>query len=164
MKGEIKMSKVKVTQDRINSIMAGTTFSVRTEFDKCTVVTAQLPNGFIITEASACVDPANYDRAVGEQLCRKHIENRLWELEGYLLQNQAKKKGLTFGEALNAVMGGGVGMRLPKWSPDVVVRAQFPDDNSKMSHAYLYVESRNGRVPWKETYVEMFADDWELVE
>ena len=59
---------------------------VRTIFDKCTVVSMQLANGFILTESSACVDSNNYDFDVGMKICRERIENKLWELEGYALQ------------------------------------------------------------------------------
>ena len=56
------------------------------------------------------------------------------------------------------------GMRLPAWSPDVIIRVQKPDEHSKMTAPYLYVESRFGRVPWKETMIELFSDKWELVD
>jgi hypothetical protein len=55
------------------------------------------------------------------------------------------------------------GMRLPAWSEDVIIRVQKPDENSKMTAPYLYVESRFGKVPWKETMIELFSDKWELV-
>lgn len=70
---------------------------------------------------------------------------------------------MSFGAALEEVKKG-KGMRLPKWSPEVVIRAQYPDEHSKMTHPYLYVESRFGRVPWKETMVELFAEDWQVVD
>ena len=70
---------------------------------------------------------------------------------------------LNFGEALEEVKKG-KGMRLDHWSEDVVIRAQYPDDNSKMTAPYLYVESRYGRVPWKETMVELFSEEWIVVE
>lgn len=69
---------------------------------------------------------------------------------------------MNFEDAFRATKNGS-GMRLSSWSPDVVIRAQYPDDNSKMSAPYLYVESRYGKVPWKETYIELFSDQWELV-
>ena len=37
-------------------------------------------------------------------------------------------------------------MRLPHWSPEVIIRAQCPDENSKMTAHYLYVESRGWSV------------------
>lgn len=66
------------------------------------------------------------------------------------------------GQAFEAVKKG-QGMRLPQWNNDVVIKAQFPDEHSKMTAPYLYVESRFGCVPWKETNIELFSDDWEVV-
>ena len=85
--------------------------------------------------------------------------------------------GKNFGEALEAVKKG-KGMRLPSWKTDVVIRCCFPrkeiynvtkDGESgcytpPMTAPYLYVESRFGRVPWKETMIELFAENWEVVE
>lgn len=74
---------------------------------------------------------------------------------------------MDFSDALKAVKQG-KGMRFPFWKPDVVIRAQFPDSNSKMTAPYLYAESkREGkirRVPWKETNPELFEETWELVD
>lgn len=71
---------------------------------------------------------------------------------------------MTFGIAFEQVTKNGKGMRLPGWLGDVVIKAQFPDEHSKMTAPYLYVESRFGRVPWKETMIELFSEEWELVE
>lgn len=70
---------------------------------------------------------------------------------------------MVFGDAFEQVKKG-KGMRLPQWSPEVVIRVQHPDEHSKMTAPYLYVESRFGRVPWKETMIELFSDKWEVVE
>lgn len=70
------MSDIKVTQTEIDLLLNSADVQVRTEFGKCTVVTVRLRNGFILTESSACVDPANYDAELGKRLCLQHIENR----------------------------------------------------------------------------------------
>lgn len=70
---------------------------------------------------------------------------------------------MIFGEAFEAVKEG-KGMRLPAWSEDVIIRAQYPDTMSKMTAPYLYVESRFGKVPWKETMIELFSEEWEVVD
>ena len=54
-------------------------------------------------------------------------------------------------------------MRLPRWSREVQVRIRIPDENSKMTHPYLYVHSRYGNVPWIPTQVEMFSREWEVI-
>lgn len=92
------MSNVKITQDHIDRIMEASEVQVKTIYGKCTVVSIQLPNGFIITESSACVDPANYDMEMGKAICLERIENKIWELEGYVLQNAeyaSKQKSIT---------------------------------------------------------------------
>lgn len=74
------------------------------------------------------------------------------------------KQNMDFGTALRMVKKYKKGMRLPHWKEDVVIRAQFPDEHSKMTAPYLYVESRFGCVPWKETNIELFSEDWEIVD
>lgn len=78
----------KVTQLQIEALMAATDFHEYHHNNKVTIVVATLPNGFTITESSACVDPANYDGKIGAEICKKRIENKVWELEGYLLQEK----------------------------------------------------------------------------
>lgn len=70
---------------------------------------------------------------------------------------------MNFGIALEAVKEGGA-MRLPSWSPEVHIKAQFPDEHSKMSAPYLYVESRFGRVPWIATNIEIFSKEWMVLQ
>lgn len=75
-----------VTSEMIEEIMNHSKVIVSTVFDKCTVVSCKLPNGFVIVEYSACVDPKNYDEDMGVEICMKKIVDKVWELEGYRLQ------------------------------------------------------------------------------
>ena len=68
---------------------------------------------------------------------------------------------MNFGDAFEAAKTG-KGMRLPNWSPEVVIKVQVPDLNSKMTAPYLYVTSRFGNVPWIATMIELFETRWEL--
>lgn len=70
---------------------------------------------------------------------------------------------MNFGQAFEEVRNG-KGMRLKKWEKDVVIRCQTPDEFSEMTAPYLYAESRFGRVPWKETNIELFSNDWEVID
>lgn len=54
--------------------------------DKTTVVNATLANGFIITESSSCVDPANFNMDIGTNICKEKIYNKVWNHLGFLLQ------------------------------------------------------------------------------
>ena len=66
---------------------------------------------------------------------------------------------MTFGEAMDNILDGG-GMRLEQWSPEVFIRIQHPDENSKMTASYFYADSRFGKVPWIPTQIEMFSGEW----
>lgn len=72
-----------------------------------------------------------------------------------------KNKDMTFSEALDALKAGKA-VRLPHWKKDVRILLQTPDEHSKMTAPYLYVESRFGRVPWVVTQVELLSNVWEL--
>lgn len=75
-----------ITEEYIAEIMENSEFEIHTVFDKCTVVSCRLPNGFVITEYSACVSPDNYNEEVGTEICFDKIVNKVWELEAYRLQ------------------------------------------------------------------------------
>ena len=77
-----------VTYERIEEIMENSIYDIQTVFDKCTIVSCQLPNGFVIVESSACVSPENYDEEMGAEICYDKIERKIWELEGYRLQEE----------------------------------------------------------------------------
>lgn len=77
-----------VTKEQINALLESAEISAETKFDKVTVVMCKLKNGFVITEASGAVDPANYSEEIGKEVCMTRIENKLWELEGYCLQKR----------------------------------------------------------------------------
>lgn len=53
---------------------------------KTTIVHVTLANGYKLTEASSCVDPTNYSKEIGTQICLDKIENQIWGLLGFLLQ------------------------------------------------------------------------------
>jgi hypothetical protein len=171
----LRTEKPSISQQMVDDFISST--EVTTMGDKCTVVRATLRNGFEIVESSACVSAENYDEKLGADICMKHIRDKVWFLLGFLLQTavhgiggsgecgdtESKPSGVSFGVALEA-MKKGKGARLSKWSEDVVIRAQFPDEHSKMTVPYLYVESHFGRAPWKGTMIELFSEDWEIVE
>lgn len=85
------MSDIKVTQEQINTIIQNSKLEDFKVLDKTTVVAIKLPNDFVIIESSSCVDPTNYDHDQGKKICMKRIEDKIWELEGYVLQTKIKE-------------------------------------------------------------------------
>lgn len=73
------------------------------------------------------------------------------------------KTDLDFGLAIKALKKG-LKIKLPHWSNDVFLSIQYPDKNSKMTHAYIYVTSRFGLVPWVATQIEILSESWQIVD
>ena len=86
MEEEKEAEILNITEEYIAEIMENSDFEIRTVFDKCTVVSCRLPNGFVITESSACVNTDDYDEDIGAEICFDKIANKIWELEAYRLQ------------------------------------------------------------------------------
>lgn len=75
-----------ITEEYIEEIMENSEFEVHTTFDKCTMVSCKLPNGFVVSASSACVNPEDYDENIGFDNCYEKIFNKVWEMEAYRLQ------------------------------------------------------------------------------
>lgn len=66
----------------------------RLEGTTTTICQITMQNGFTVTGTSACVDPKNYNQALGEKYSYEQAFNKLWELEGYLLLQRRFEAGL----------------------------------------------------------------------
>ena len=88
------MNSNTVTDEMIDKIVEETEFKTIQIYGKTTIVSAKLPNGFVITESSSCVDPVNYDEKLGEDICKNRIIDKIWELEGYKLQDKIYRASL----------------------------------------------------------------------
>ena len=90
------MNNNRVTIEDVKANMQNVKARTEREFDKpVTVVTVRMRNGFTIRESTTCVDPDNYDERVGIEICLKKIEEKIWFLLGYELQNNLSNvKGL----------------------------------------------------------------------
>lgn len=76
-------------------------------------------------------------------------------------------ENLTFGSVFNGLIEHigeeGVCARLPQWTDDMWLKIQMPDEYSKMTIPYLYVEVGRNRVPWFPSNGELFSLEWQLV-
>lgn len=53
-----------------------------------TVCVLTLDNGYSVRGESACVDPANFNEAIGREYARKDAINKLWPLLGFRLADR----------------------------------------------------------------------------
>jgi hypothetical protein len=74
----------RVTAQTIQSRIVAAEYLVPND-SSMTICVLRLDNGFQVTGESACVDPANYRRDIGEQIAYNQAFNKCWMLFGFLL-------------------------------------------------------------------------------
>ncbi len=89
------MTNIKVTPEEVKENMQDVIVRTLDDFGKpCTYVTVRMKNGFTLRESTTCVDPANYNEEIGKQICLKKIEDKVWFLLGYVLQEKMYQESL----------------------------------------------------------------------
>ena len=81
---------------------------------------------------------------------------------------------MNFGEALTGLKAGKAMARRGWNGKGIFIKVQFPDENSKMTAPYIYIDSSGLRtsnpdapkncVPWLASQTDMFAEDWQIVK
>ena len=81
-----------VTIDDVKANMQDIIVRTLVDFEKpTTYVTVRMLNGFTLRESATCIDPTNYDEEIGKQVCLKRLEDKVWLLLGYQLQEEIYK-------------------------------------------------------------------------
>ncbi len=88
------------------------------------------------------------------------------------LPERATTAGLNFGSALMWLKAGKRVARSGWNGKGMWLQLQVPDEHSKMTHPYIYIEYPSGhpaypsgsRVPWLASQTDALADDWMVVE
>lgn len=80
---------------------------------------------------------------------------------------------MTFGEAIQQLKLGKKVRRLGWNGKGIFLELQVPDEHSKMTHPYIYIDTTGlitdnecapkDRVPWLASQTDMLAEDWVLV-
>lgn len=77
----------KVTKEDLNDLVSKSEITYTNPVGTLTHCAVKLPCGYTVTGESACVDPLNYNKELGETYALEKVLDKLWELEGYLLSN-----------------------------------------------------------------------------
>lgn len=59
-----------------------------------TVCQLTLANGFTVQGYSACIDPSQFNQAIGESIAYENAVQEVWALEGYLLSERRHQAGI----------------------------------------------------------------------
>lgn len=66
----------------------------RLEGTTTTICQITLKNGYTLIGTSACVDPKEFNQALGEKFAYERAFEQMWALEGYLLRQRRFEAGL----------------------------------------------------------------------
>lgn len=77
----------RLTPESIDAVIAQSTYTSLPS-RKVMICEITLKNGFTVRGESACVSPENFDIEIGQQISFNNARNKIWELEGYLLQQR----------------------------------------------------------------------------
>ncbi len=71
----------------IDAAIVGETFTTLPS-GKVMVCELTLRNGFTVRGEAATVSKENFNEEIGQRISRENARNKVWELEGYLLQEK----------------------------------------------------------------------------
>lgn len=77
----------RLTPSDIDAAIVGESFTVLPS-GKVMVCELTLRNGFTVRGESATVSKENFNAEIGQKISRENARNKVWELEGYLLQQK----------------------------------------------------------------------------
>jgi hypothetical protein len=90
---KLQVNAPRLTPQHIDSRIKGVTFT-RLPSMKVMVCEMTLANGFTVRGESAIVSPENFRQEIGEKVSKDRAYGKIWELEGYLLQQRLYEEAL----------------------------------------------------------------------
>lgn len=84
---EIIQHRTSVTLPGMQAKVQKTVYTVLPD-TTTTICQLFMENGYVILGTSACVDPAKFNKALGEKYAYEDAINKAWPLEGYLLAEE----------------------------------------------------------------------------
>ena len=83
----------RITPQHIDSLITGEEYVILTS-GKVIVCELSLINGFTVRGEAAVVSKANFNEEIGMKISRENARNKIWELEGYLLQQRLYERSI----------------------------------------------------------------------
>lgn len=81
-----------LTEEDINKKIKDKKFTIL-EDGKTTICNLYLENGYTVRGEAACVNPVNFKKDLGEKIAFENARDKVWVLEGYLLQEKLFRSG-----------------------------------------------------------------------
>lgn len=77
----------RLTPEKIDAVIVSKTFTILPS-GKCMICEITLRNGYTVRGESSCVSKENFNLEIGEKVSFEDARNKVWQLEGYLLQEK----------------------------------------------------------------------------
>lgn len=90
---ELRLTAPRVTNDHIDNCIVSETYTILPS-GKTMVCELMLKNGYGVTGESSVVSKANFNEEIGRMISRKNARDKIWMLEGYLLQESLYQQAL----------------------------------------------------------------------
>ena len=84
---EKELTAPRITPDHIDSLIVSQNFTILPS-GKTGITELILKNGFSVTGETSTVSKENFDIELGKKISFDKARNKIWELEGYLLQEK----------------------------------------------------------------------------
>ena len=81
----------RLTPEHIDSVIVNKTFTTLPS-GKVMICELTLASGFTVRGEASVVSKENFNQEIGESISFSNARDKIWELEGYLLQNNLKGK------------------------------------------------------------------------
>jgi hypothetical protein len=84
---ERNLNAPRLSPEKIDAVIVGETFTTLPS-GKTMVCELTLKNGFTVRGDASVVSKENFNEEVGQKVSRENARSKVWELEGYLLQER----------------------------------------------------------------------------
>lgn len=81
------LNSPRITPEHIDSVIKSETYTIMPS-GKVMICELTLVNGFTVRGEASVVSNDNFDEKIGKTISKDRTRNKIWELEGYLLQQR----------------------------------------------------------------------------
>lgn len=83
----------RLTPDDISACIMAESYTILPS-EKTMICELTLRNGYTVTGKSSTVSKENFDEEIGKKISYENARNKIWELEGYLLQEKLYEENI----------------------------------------------------------------------
>lgn len=91
---ELRLTAPRITANDIDNVIISETYTILPS-GKVMICELTLQNHFTVRGEASVVSKENFNEEIGRRLSFENARRKIWELEGYLLQQQLYERSIT---------------------------------------------------------------------